>query len=226
MIIPEFVNVKIMKARQLKNIIRESIKELMNENVSPGQTVAVAVATPNITNPQDVPSPNYAGVSGFSTPFGILYAGTYSNNQYGIAMTGVTSMGCGLANVFQIDTQDQADEFNSVFNNSIYGVYVEVGASSTQGVFNDLNSDFFPIGLTGYSSQTQNIPACQFGVSVYGAGTPLLPNPAMSGQPPAAFAPNKVADPQLDPSTLPDTSARGVTNNRMQKLANIKPNRK
>ena len=40
------------------------------------------------------------------------------------------------------------------------------------------------------------------------------------------ITPNKVADPQLDPSTLPDTSARGVATSRMQKLANIKPRRK
>jgi hypothetical protein len=222
-IIPEFVNVKIMKATQLKNIIRESIKELMNENVSPGQTVAVAVATANISNPQDVPSPNYVGVSGLSTPFGIMYTLQPLNVQYGIPFA-VTSDGCGLGTVFQVDTQQQANAFNSVFDNSIHGVYVEVGAISSNGVLNDLNSDF----SNPVSPNISSVPQCQYvgsgGINVSGAGTPNLLNKVST--PPAAFAPNKVADPQLDPSTLPDTSARGVANSRMQKLANIKPNRK
>ena len=83
---------------------------------------------------------------------------------------------------------------------------------------------------SGDGCYQNGVPACphaQTGppqVNVSSAGTPNLVNPVQ--QPPATFAPSKVADPQLDPSTLPDMSARGAANSRMQKLANIKPRRK
>ena len=116
--------------------------------------------------------------------------------------------------------------------------------SGHQGIYADLNHclDSCPStvdlanpnvlnpNFSGDGCYQNGTPACSHAqtgppqVNVSGAGTPNLVNPVQ--QPPATFAPSKVADPQLDPSTLPDTSARGAANSRMQKLANIKPRRK
>ena len=221
-----------MKATQLKNIIRESIKELITEQsnsnitVSPGDVVAVAAAYPIITNPQDLPmntTPN-------ANPFTYIYANQpFPGNVYlppgPSNYSSVTT--CGAARSYGINTQAEADAFNSVMNGE-NGVYLELvtgGTSAyqaTQNVMAQLDADFQgpPYGCTYVGSGGVG----SGGINVSGAGTPNLVN--KDSTPPAAFAPNKVAGPQLDPSTLPDTSARGVTNNRMQKLANIKPNRK
>ena len=216
-----------MKATQLKNIIKESINKLIKEQsnssitVSPGDIVAVAAAYPIITNPQDLPMNTTPGANPFmyiyaNQPFpGNVYLPPGPNNYSSVSS-------CGTARSYGINTQAEADAFNSVMNGE-NGVYLELVsnpnsvANAVDNVLAQLNADFSgPVyGCTYVGSG---------GINVSGAGTPNLINKVST--PPGEFAPNKVADPQLDPSTLPDTSARGVTNSRMQKLANIKPNRK
>lgn len=194
MIIPEFVNVKIMKATQLKNIIRESIKELMNEQanssnitVSPGDVVAVAAAYPIILNPQDLTIGPYGmNESPFSHVFGgdSFFNGVFipsgpSNYQM--------SSNCGAAKSYEIEDQAQADAFNSIMNGE-NGVYLELASTSnpnaanaayqaTENVMALLNANFQgQVNPTTYSSECYYI----------GGGAPSTPSSAPASPPEVA----------------------------------------
>ena len=160
-----------MKKSQLKNIIRESIKELINEQanssnitVSPGDVVAVAAAYPIITNPQDLTIGPYGmNESPFSHVFGgdSFFNGVFipsgpSNYQM--------SSNCGAAKSYEIKDQAQADAFNSIMNGE-NGVYLELASTSnpnignatyqaTENVMAQLNANFQgEVNLKTYSSE-------------------------------------------------------------------------
>lgn len=156
MIIPEFVNVKIMKATQLKNIIKESINQLIKEQsnssitVSPGDIVAVAAVYPSgIVNSQDLPSP--LNMTPNQNPYYFIgVPGAYQNFPGGIEISpiGVSSIGsCGHAKAFDIQNQAQADAFNSAMNGEM-GVYLELVSNpnsipnSVDNVLAQLSADF------------------------------------------------------------------------------------
>ena len=111
-----------MKLSKLKNIIRESLNDLIAEQsnsnitVSVGDSVAVAVAYPGITNPQDLPSPMATGNN--QIPYALVMSGntTYefpvgSGNYVLIPGTIQFGMSCGQGKTFSINTQEQADAF-------------------------------------------------------------------------------------------------------------------
>ena len=136
-----------MKKSQLRQIIRESINELMNEQsnsnvtVSVGDIVAVAAVSPNgLTNPQDLPSP---GVQ--PGPFITLFGGNFQNQSFGSSMS--MSHNCGYSETHTIDSQAFADEFNNLMSGQV-GVYIEIASSNTgayqalQSVWNQMNADF------------------------------------------------------------------------------------
>tara|TARA_R110002167_G_scaffold1604_1_gene7734 strand:- start:1598 stop:2380 length:783 start_codon:yes stop_codon:yes gene_type:complete len=143
-----------MKKSQLRNIIRESIKELMNEQsnsnvtVSVGDIVAVAAAMGyGLTNPQDLPSP---GIN--NTPFSTLVGGGFPGFQINNIGNTISS-NCGYAKAFEIIDQAAADEFNNIFSGQV-GVYLEIITNynpntnsggqynSVQSVISQLNADF------------------------------------------------------------------------------------
>jgi len=176
-----------MKKSQLRNIIRESIKELMTEqsnsnvNVSPGDVVAVAAAYPIITNPQDLPMNTTPGAN----PFMYIYANQpFPGNVYlppgPNSYSSVSS--CGTARSYGINTQAEADAFNSVMNGE-NGVYLELVsnpnsiANAVDNVLAQLNADFNGpvhsctyVGPTGTSSTVSNTNYMPGGV---GNVTPL-----------------------------------------------------
>jgi len=137
-----------MQKSQLRNIIRESIKELMTEQsnsnvtVGVGDVVAVAAASPGgLTNPQDLPSP---GVQ--PGPFNALFGGGFSSIGMS-ANTNTTSMShnCGYSEVHTIDSQAFATEFNNIMSGQV-GVYIQIASGNSyqalQSVYNQMDADF------------------------------------------------------------------------------------
>ena len=184
-----------MKKSQLKNIIRESIKELINEQanssnitVSPGDVVAVAAAYPIITNPQDLTIGPYGmNESPFSHVFGgdSFFNGVFipsgpSNYQM--------SSNCGAAKSYEIEDQAQADAFNSIMNGE-NGVYLELASTSnpnianaayqaTENVMAQLNANFQgEVNLKTYS------PECAYVGPGAGLGTKPDPDPDPDPEP-------------------------------------------
>ena len=183
-----------MKLSKLKNIIRESLNDLIVEQannssitVSPGDVVAVAAAYPIILNPQDLTIGPYGmNESPFANIFG---SGNFVNGVYmssGPSNYQISS-NCGYARSYEIEDQAQADAFNSVFNGE-NGVYLELASTSnpnignaayqaTENVMAQLNANFQgQVNPTTYSSECYYI----------GGGAPSTPTSTPASPPEAA----------------------------------------
>ena len=162
-----------MKKSQLRNIIRESIKELMTEQsnsttyVVMGDIVAVAAAAGyGLTNPQDLPSPGINNTPN-ANPFYYLFGGNFNSIGMQQNVNGMSaSSNCGYAEVFNIDSQAFASEFNTKMSGEI-GVYIEIVSgvnnayNSLQSVLGQMNADYQgPVyGCTYVGSSTPPPPA-------------------------------------------------------------------
>ena len=145
-----------MKLSKLKNIIRESLNDLIVEQannssitVSPGDIVAVAAVYPlGVVNSQDLPSP--LNMNPNQSPFSF----TYNNQDFpgGIQIpigpnTYQSVSNCGHARSYEIQNQTQADAFNSVMNGEM-GVYLELVSNpnsivnAVDNVLAQLDADF------------------------------------------------------------------------------------
>ena len=167
-----------MKKPQLRNIIRESIKELMTEQsnsttyVVMGDIVAVAAAAGyGLTNPQDLPSPGINNTPN-ANPFYYLFGGNFNSIGMQQNVNGMSlSSNCGYAEVFNIDSQAFANEFNNKMSGEI-GVYIEIASgvnnayNSLQSVLGQMNADF-----TG--------PV--YGCTYVGSSTPISSTPLVAG---------------------------------------------
>tara|TARA_R110001592_G_scaffold96875_1_gene277837 strand:- start:59 stop:1381 length:1323 start_codon:yes stop_codon:yes gene_type:complete len=143
-----------MKKTELRNIIRESINELIQENsnsnvtVSVGDIVAVAAAAGyGLTNPQDLPSPGINNTPN-ANPFYYLFGGNFNSIGMQQNVNGMSaSSNCGYAEVFNIDSQAFANEFNNKMSGEI-GVYIEIASgvnnayNSLQSVLGQMNADY------------------------------------------------------------------------------------
>ena len=182
-----------MKLSKLKNIIRESLNDLIAEQannssitVSPGDVVAVAAAYPIITNPQDLTIGPYG--SGES-PFAITFTNSVFPGNVFIP-TGPSnyqiSSNCGYARSYEIENQDQANAFNSAMNGE-NGVYLELASTSnpnaanaayqaTENVMALLNANF-----QGQVNATTYSPECAYVGP--GAGSGATPTSAPASPP-------------------------------------------
>ena len=164
-----------MKKSQLRKIIKESIKELMTEQsnsttyVVMGDIVAVAAAAGyGLTNPQDLPSPGINNTPN-ANPFYYLFGGSFNSIGMQQNVNGMSlSSNCGYAEVFNIDSQAFANEFNNKMSGEI-GVYIEIASgvnnayNSLQSVLGQMNADFTgPVyGCTYVGSSTPPpVPGC------------------------------------------------------------------
>lgn len=179
-----------MKLSKLKNIIRESLNDLIVEQannssitVSPGDVVAVAAAYPIILNPQDLSMNTTQGANPFAHVF---YGQPFPGNVYlssGPSSYAMSS-NCGAAKSYAINTQAEADAFNSAMNGE-NGVYLELASTSNPNAANAAyQATENVMALLNANFQGQVNPSTYTSECYYvGGGAPSTPTSAPASPP-------------------------------------------